>query len=127
MKVTQIDPAELLVVVDGRHQRMFVARQGASRWVHAEGQVWVVEDDEGRGRGAKRGAGHDLIAAPMPATVVRVAVRPGDPVKHGDTVVVLEAMKMELPLRAPRAGTVVAVNCGAGDVVQPDATLVEIE
>jgi acetyl-CoA carboxylase biotin carboxylase subunit len=66
------------------------------------------------------------IAAPMPATVIQVLVKPGDAVKKGDTVVVLEAMKMELPLRAAGDATVTAVHCRTGELVQPDAVLVEL-
>ncbi len=76
-----------------------------------------------RGAGAA-GAG---VTAPMPATVVKVLVSPGDAVKKGDTLVVLEAMKMELPLRAPGDATVAAVRCRAGEMVAADAVLVEFE
>ena len=75
-------------------------------------------------RRASASAGRDLTA-PMPATVIKVQVKPGDAVKKGDVVVVLEAMKMELPLRALGDGVVSAVRCRQGDLVQADATLVE--
>ena len=65
--------------------------------------------------------------APMPATVVSLRARPGDSVDEGDTLMVLEAMKMELPIRAPRAGIVKAVHCAEGELVQPGINLVEIE
>ncbi len=61
----------------------------------------------------------------MPATVIKVQVKAGDAVKKGDVVIVLEAMKMELPLRALGDGIVRAVRCQEGDLVQADATLVE--
>jgi biotin carboxyl carrier protein len=64
--------------------------------------------------------------APMPATVVRVLVREGDRVEKGETLVLLEAMKMELPVRAPDAGVVAAVRCREGELVQPDTVLVEL-
>ena len=67
------------------------------------------------------------VTAPMPATVVNVLVRPGDAVKKDDTLLVLEAMKMELPLRAPGDATIEAVRCAAGDMVAADAVLVEFE
>jgi len=63
----------------------------------------------------------------MPAVVTAVAVAPGQVVARGDTLVTLEAMKMELPLKAPRAGVVTAVRCGAGDRVDADAPLVELD
>jgi acetyl-CoA carboxylase biotin carboxylase subunit len=65
------------------------------------------------------------LTAPMPATVIKVQVAVGDTVKKGDVVVVLEAMKMELPLRALGDGVVSAVRCVEGELVQADATLVE--
>ena len=46
---------------------------------------------------------------------------------RGDTLVILEAMKMELPIRADADGTVTSVNCKAGDLVQPDMPLIELE
>jgi biotin carboxyl carrier protein len=62
----------------------------------------------------------------MPATVLKVHVKAGDSVKKGDTVVLLEAMKMELPLRAPGDAIVQAVHCRDGDLVQADAVLVDL-
>ena len=63
----------------------------------------------------------------MPATVVRVDAIPGAAVHRGDTLIVLEAMKMELPVRAPGDGTVKAVHCKPGDLVQPGVPLIEME
>ena len=61
----------------------------------------------------------------MPATVITVNVAVGDAVVKGAIVVVVEAMKMELPLRALGDGVVSAVRCREGDLVQADASLVE--
>ena len=69
----------------------------------------------------------DALAAPMPATVAAVLVRPGAVVAAGDTLVRLEAMKMELAIRAPAAGRVAAVDCRAGELVQPGRPLVTLE
>jgi 3-methylcrotonyl-CoA carboxylase alpha subunit len=63
----------------------------------------------------------------MPATVIKVQVKPGDTVKKGTIVVVLEAMKMELPIRASGDGVVAAVRCREGELVPADGTLVEFE
>jgi 3-methylcrotonyl-CoA carboxylase alpha subunit len=71
------------------------------------------------------GAGQTSLTAPMPATVLKVAVKAGDSVKKGDLVVLLEAMKMELPLRAPADAVISSVRCHEGDLVPADATLVE--
>jgi 3-methylcrotonyl-CoA carboxylase alpha subunit len=67
------------------------------------------------------------MSAPMPATVVKLFVSPGASLKKGDTVLTLEAMKMELPIRSPRDGVVRAVHCKPGELVQPGVNLVELE
>lgn len=76
-------------------------------------------------RGARHGNA-DTLASPMPATVISVLVSAGDRVAQGDTLVLLEAMKMELPLRAPHAGVVADVRCTPGALVQPGAALVTL-
>ena len=63
----------------------------------------------------------------MPATVIKVLVSPGVAVQKGDTLMLLEAMKMELPIRALADATVTAVHCREGELVQPDTTLLEME
>ena len=62
----------------------------------------------------------------MPATVIKVLVQVGAAVKKGETLVILEAMKMELPLRSGADATVRAVHCREGELVQPDTVLVEL-
>jgi acetyl/propionyl-CoA carboxylase alpha subunit len=69
----------------------------------------------------------DEIVAPMPGTVIRVHVAVGDEVGARDPLVVVEAMKMEMPLLAPHAGTVQAVHVGEGDTVARGEVLVELE
>jgi acetyl-CoA/propionyl-CoA carboxylase biotin carboxyl carrier protein len=66
---------------------------------------------------ASSSAGSDILAAPMQGTIVKIAVQDGDTVAAGDLVVVLEAMKMEQPLQAHRAGTVNALSVQVGATV----------
>ncbi len=78
-------------------------------------------------RRRRRGTSHHgALMAPMPATVIRVHATVGQNVTRGDTLLVLEAMKMELPVRAPADGAVTAVNCAEGDLVQPGVPLIEL-
>jgi acetyl/propionyl-CoA carboxylase alpha subunit len=67
------------------------------------------------------------LTAPMPATVLRLHVAVGDAVGDGDAIVVLEAMKMQMTVRAPSAGTVTAVRVRAGESVAAGQVLLEIE
>jgi biotin carboxyl carrier protein len=100
---------------------------GGTRWVFADGHVFTFEIDR-PAAGRRRGTGHQgPITAPMPAMVRTIAVAEGDAVTRGDVVIVLEAMKMELPVRAAADGVVRAVNCREGEMVQPGRELVEIE
>jgi acetyl-CoA/propionyl-CoA carboxylase biotin carboxyl carrier protein len=62
----------------------------------------------------------------MPATVVRIEVSAGQTVAKDTLLVMLEAMKMELPIRAPRDGRVTAIHCRIGEIVQPGVPLLEI-
>ena len=96
--------------------------------------TWVFHDGVGlRGRraradarAARAGMRGGSLTAPMPATVVDVKVEAGDAVKRGDILIVLEAMKMELPVRAPGDGRVTAVTASPGELVQPETSLIEL-
>ena len=67
------------------------------------------------------------ILAEMVASVLSVAVAPGDAVDIGDTVMLLESMKMEIPMLAERGGTVTAIRVTVGDVVQDGDVLVVLD
>jgi acetyl/propionyl-CoA carboxylase alpha subunit len=71
--------------------------------------------------------GESVVTAPMPGTVIRIEVAPGDDVRARQPLVVLEAMKMEIPVHSPFDGTVTNVHVAAGDRVAGGALLVELE
>lgn len=106
--------------------RAWVAAVGDTRWVYLGGRVYELEI-EVAGRRRRSSSGPSSLSAPMPATVIRVEVSPGMQVHRGDTLVILEAMKMELPIRAASDATVASVNCRPGDLVQPGMPLIELE
>jgi 3-methylcrotonyl-CoA carboxylase alpha subunit len=109
-----------------RNVQVAVAADATSTWVFLDGNVWRIEkEEEGGGRRSKPRGGSSVMA-PMPATVIAINAAVGKTVSDGETIIVLEAMKMELPIKAPRAGVVKAINCAQGDLVQPGVTLVEI-
>ncbi|ATL81533.1 acyl-CoA carboxylase, alpha subunit [Streptomyces malaysiensis subsp. malaysiensis] len=72
-------------------------------------------------------ASGDALASPMQGTIVKVAVNEGDTVAEGDLIVVLEAMKMEQPLNAHRAGTVKGLNANVGASVSSGAVICELK
>jgi acetyl-CoA carboxylase biotin carboxyl carrier protein len=67
------------------------------------------------------------ITAPMGGKVLDVKVKIGDSVKEDDEVVIIEAMKMELPIVATGAGTVKEIRCKKGDTIEADAVMVVLE
>jgi 3-methylcrotonyl-CoA carboxylase alpha subunit len=128
--VTRLDAGVYRVETDGRSEIVYVAGPPHDCWAFCNGRTFrnvTLPDAPDRNRRARTHHVAQSLAAPMPATVIKVLVSPGATVAKGDTVLVLEAMKMELPLRAPADATVVAVNCREGELVQPDTVLVELE
>ena len=122
-------PGELIVRDGDRPLNMaqlFAVAAGGTIWVFHHGTVHELVAEEGHA--VRRGAHpQGSLTAPMPATIIEIKVAPGDEVKKGDILIVLEAMKMELPVRAPGDGRVKAVHCRPGDLVQPETSLIELE
>ncbi|MEU7691877.1 biotin/lipoyl-containing protein, partial [Microbispora hainanensis] len=80
------------------------------------------------GGGAKKAAASgDSLVSPMQGTIVKVVVADGDAVEPGDTIVVLEAMKMEQPLTAHKGGTITGLAAAVGQTVTAGAVLCEIK
>jgi 3-methylcrotonyl-CoA carboxylase alpha subunit len=111
---------------DGTACEAFAVTQDNQCWVHLQGRVYVFERDTGGGVSRRRAGADAGLSAPMPATVRTVLVTDGQGVRAGDTLVVLEAMKMELPVRAPRDGIVTGIHCREGELVQPGTPLVDV-
>jgi acetyl-CoA/propionyl-CoA carboxylase biotin carboxyl carrier protein len=82
-----------------------------------------------RGGGHKSGTvtGGDALTSPMQGTIVKIAVSDGDTVAEGDLVVVLEAMKMEQPLNAHKAGVVTGLAASVGDVITAGSVICELK
>jgi biotin carboxyl carrier protein len=117
-----------LVTDDETRWRVAIAQGEDGTWFFVDGQVGRIDVESAPAtRGRAKGRGDAGVMAPMPATVVAINAAAGQAVKEGETVIVLEAMKMELPIKSPRGGIVKAVHCAKGDLVQPGVNLLEIE
>ena len=128
LTAARIGPGIYRVECEGRSEIVYVAGMPGDRWAFWNGRIFRSGTREQLPNDAEpvRRAVALSLTAPMPATVLKVLVAPGSQVKKGDTVIVLEAMKMELPVRTSREGIVTAVHCREGELVQPDTVLVEI-
>jgi len=124
--VQQIGNGRCLVTSDGVTRLAFARATVEGVWVYLNGRVFVVdtrpEDEAPRARRDDYAA----LGAPMPATVIAVNVAPGQQVAAGAIMILLEAMKMELPIVAPRDGVVERLSCRVGELVQPGVILVEL-
>jgi biotin carboxyl carrier protein len=109
----------------GHTETAITAKAPEGVWIGIEGSgaLWQARPASSRTRQAAVDAD---VRAPMSATVVRVLVTPGQQVAEGDILVVIEAMKMEMPLRATHAAVVKAVHCREGELVQSAALLIEL-
>ena len=127
IKVTRgMAPGEFLATSGDTVERLYAIAVGGTVWVFHDGAVFEVEPEGATAR-PRRAHRHESLSAPMPATVIKVAVQPGDAVRRGDVLVVLEAMKMELPVRAPGDGRVSAVHCRPGQLVAAGVSLIDLE
>ncbi|GAA1920843.1 acetyl/propionyl/methylcrotonyl-CoA carboxylase subunit alpha [Nocardioides marmoribigeumensis] len=79
------------------------------------------------GKSSGSAASGDSVTSPMQGTIVKVAVEEGQEINEGDTVVVIEAMKMEQPLKAHKAGTVTSLNASVGETVSSGAVICELK
>ena len=117
--------------IDARPNRLWVDGQlahtvkvGDEWWIHLDGRIHVLTiDEQGAGGSADSGG----MTAPMPGKVLEILCSIGDEVEAGQTLIVLEAMKMEHRIAANGPGTIVAIHHDAGEQVDAGAILIDIE
>ena len=127
VEILRVTEGKLELLIDGDRVTAYVSSDGAKRWVTINGQTIMLTKSSGvKGRGA----GHDhtsQLAAPMPGQVRGVNVSEGEAVTRGQTLLVLEAMKMEIRIQAPGDGKVKKLHVRQGQTVEREQILVEIE
>ena len=78
-------------------------------------------------KAASAGAGANKIEAGAAGKVFKIDVKVGQAVKKGETVIILEAMKMEIPMVSPVDGTIASIDCAVGDAVEAGALLATVD
>ena len=112
---------------DGSRQqwRLVGHKDGTRRMIWLNGRTHQYERVLPRGSGA---ASHDIsLSATIPAVVADILVQVGDQVADGDKLILLESMKMIIPIQAPYSGTVTAIHCTKGESVQAGMPLIELD
>ncbi|NUO56185.1 MAG: ATP-grasp domain-containing protein [Hamadaea sp.] len=115
----------VVVEVDGKRLEVRLPA-GLGSVAPAAGGAKAAPKRGGAKKGHSAAAGGDSLTAPMQGTIVKIVVADGDEVAEGDPVVVLEAMKMEQPLTAHKAGTISGLTAAVGEVVQAGAVICTI-
>lgn len=126
-----VEESVISMIADGICREVHFTRERGAYTLLIGGEHYVVSARNRRVRaafalGEVASVGRQVMTAPMPARVAQVTVRSGDSVKTGDILVVLEAMKMENPLRSPVDGVVDEVSVLEGQVVSAGQKLLVV-
>jgi|DewCreStandDraft_2_1066082.scaffolds.fasta_scaffold00169_22 biotin carboxyl carrier protein len=132
VEMVEVFPTRYHVRIDGRgfeatvrcEGRAVVVEIGPERY---EFQVQPLVPARARPQGREAGVGASPVIAPMPGLLVSVEVREGDRVRRGQPVAILEAMKMQMEIRASAAGVVRAVHVHPGQEVRGGQVLITLE
>ena len=131
-EVCNLGSGSFSMLLDGRQHTVRVAQSNDGRleaWIGGSRQLIEVRDPRrlSRHRNASTGSGSDEVRMPMPGKVLAVHVANGDRVRRGQSLLIVEAMKMQNQLRAPRDGIVSGLQVKTGDAAPAGATLAVIE
>ena len=127
-EVLHAEYGKLDLLIDGKRVTAYVSSDNAQRWVTVNGQTFVLTKSSGTrkdGHGHHHAAGE--LTAPMPGQVRAVNVSEGEMVMKGQTLLVLEAMKMEIRIQSPQNGVVKKLFVKQGQTVDREQALIEIE
>ncbi|XGC80570.1 acetyl-CoA carboxylase biotin carboxyl carrier protein subunit [Bdellovibrio bacteriovorus] len=120
---------EMKIRVDGVDHKVQAQLLKGTLWVHLNGRTFTIDTAAGK-KGRKKGGASgssDQIVAPMPGKVTKILVSPGASIQAGQSVLVMEAMKMEYTLKADIAGVIDSIQCSVGEQVALGKLLVKIQ
>jgi len=135
-KKYEIDSAKistncLSLAFDKKHRIIYAVENDEKIYIHLDGRVIELEKTgndlkkftaDGLDYGAK-----DQIATPMPGKVVKILVNEGDKIELGQSLVIVESMKMENEIKSPTNGTVISIHFKDGDLVKPNQPIIKLE
>ena len=126
VQIIRAEDGRMDLLIDGQRVNAHVSSDMAKRWVTIDGHTIMLTKTSG----AKQGVRHDHaggLIAPMPGQVRSVSVSVGDVVKKGQTLLTMEAMKMEIRIQALKDGRVTALHAAQGQTVEREQILIEVE
>lgn len=113
-----------LVNIDKISKLAHVVKVKDSYWIHLDGRINIVNSHEIGYSNQKQSEGS--LVAPMPGTIIEILVKKGQKVRKGQSLMVMEAMKMEHKIQSPKDGEVISISNEVGQKVDMGAVLVEI-
>jgi len=131
-EILRVSENELVLFVEGRSRTVFLVRDG-DRWrVSVGGREFLLAPARSDGQGFHRGDdrapdGGRGVCSPMPGKVIKICAAEGDPCRKNQTLVIVEAMKMENEVQAALEGVVTKIHVAVGDLVDAEKILVEVE
>ena len=123
----RVGPTEIRLDLGDRTVRAHVVRDGETAWVAIDGRTYAVTLEEPGARAAAGGSDEDFATSPMTGTLAKLSVEPGAEVAEGGELFVVEAMKMEYVVKAPRDVVVAEVRGSVGGQVDQGAVVVTFE
>ena len=121
-------PGELNLEIDDRSEKIIWAKAGRKMWLHLHGKSYHLEKAAGKAWAAGVvPSAERVLRAPMPGQVRQVLVQKGEVVKAGATLLLLEAMKMEMRIQAPDNAKVARVAIKEGENVEKEQILIELD
>ncbi|MBD50918.1 MAG: hypothetical protein CMB08_03220 [Euryarchaeota archaeon] len=114
----------LVVNIDKLSKLVHVVKVKDSYWIHLDGRIHVVNLHEIGYSNQKQSEGS--LVAPMPGTIIEILVKKGQRVRKGQSLMVMEAMKMEHKIQSPKDGEVLSISNEVGQKVDMGAVLIEI-
>lgn len=115
--------------IDNEYFNIFYAEDKDKKYVAVDGEYYVIEPEKSEKvkSGAVTAERSNSVVSPMPGLLVKIPVKIGDTVTAGTTLAIVEAMKMQNELRAPKDGIVKKINYKEGEQIDAFVPIVELE
>jgi biotin carboxyl carrier protein len=126
-EIIQWNPPHFKIRIQEKVIAGFFFRSNGALDIHLPTGNFRIRDASSKSKRARSVHPEGSLSAPMPGKVVKVFVREGDPIKKGEVLMVLEAMKMEHKIVSPKEGKVLKIRFKEGDRVSQEEDLVELE
>jgi acetyl/propionyl-CoA carboxylase alpha subunit len=125
--VAQVNSNCFALIIDGNKKTAWWARDDDAIYIRFDGRTHTLSYRDAISASQQAGVSDNVIKADMPGIVVKINYNAGDSVKLGDVLIVIESMKMQISIVAPRDGVIKEVNIAANTAFEKNAELISLE